>query len=165
MSTQTMYTASTVRKSALLRAYPHMNGNLTNNTTPDGKSRTHSFELNVEKRFAKGFNLNFGYTALSGARRLLLLRMGSGTVVETSNKRPSAADIGTAVFEFPFGKAKRLGECRQGAQLRHRRLADGVHLRLSAGRCSMWGNVFYYGSDIKRHHQGRQDLGQMVQHG
>ena len=150
MSTQTMYTASTVRKSALLRAYPHMNGNLTNNTTPDGKSRTHSFELNVEKRFAKGFNLNFGYTALSvREKNFYFYEWDPEPSWRTSNNGRPQRIVGTAVFEFPFGKGKRFG-ANAGKALNY--VIGGWQTAFTyeyqPGPLLDWGNVFYYGSDI-----------------
>ncbi len=57
MSTLSQFTSTTIQKNRLLRAFPQMNG-LYNNADPVGKATVHSLEVNFQRRFSKGFNLN-----------------------------------------------------------------------------------------------------------
>jgi hypothetical protein len=63
MSTLGQFTATTIAKNRLLRAFPHMNG-LTNSTNPGGKARTHAMEVNFTRRMSRGLMLNASYTRM-----------------------------------------------------------------------------------------------------
>jgi hypothetical protein len=106
--------------------------------------------LNVEKRFAKGFNLNFGYTALSvREKNFYFYEWDPEPSWRTSNNGRPQRIVGTAVFEFPFGKGKRFG-ANAGKALNY--IIGGWQTAFTyeyqPGPLLDWGNVFYYGSDI-----------------
>jgi hypothetical protein len=48
-------------QSTLIRPYLNFNGSLSS-TEYIGKARTHSLEINSERRFSEGFNLTFSCT-------------------------------------------------------------------------------------------------------
>ncbi len=151
MSQQGMYTSSTIRKATLLRAFPQMNGGgVTNNTTPAGKARTHQFELNVEKRFSHGFNFNFGWTALSVRQKdFYYYEWDSEPTWRTSNNGRPQRIVGTVVYEFPFGKGKKLlGNASRPLNLIVGGWQTAWTYEYQPGPLLDWGNVFYYGNDI-----------------
>jgi hypothetical protein len=150
MSQNSFFTNPTIRKANLLRAYPQMANALTNGQDSAGQTRTHEFLLNVQKRFAQGFNLNVGYTALKVRQAdFFFYEWDAEPSWRTSNNgRPHRLTI-TGVFEFPFGKGKRFG----GNSGRLLNLLIGgwqsaVTYEFQPGGLVDWGNVFYYGSDI-----------------
>lgn len=151
MSQQGLFTGTTIRKSTLLRAFPQQNaGTLNNNTVPDGKVRTHEFDLNVEKRFARGFNFNFGWTALSvREKNFYFYEWDTEPSWRTSNNGRPQRIVATGIFEFPFGKGKRFG---RGWSRPLDMLLGGwqtsATYEYQPGALLDWGNVFYYGSDI-----------------
>jgi hypothetical protein len=151
MSLQSMYTSSTIRKSTLLRAFPQMNGGIVNNnTTPAGKARTHQIELNVEKRFSHGFNFNFGYTAMSvREKNFYYYEWDAEPSWRTSNNGRPQRIVGTVVYEFPFGKGKRLfGSASKPLDLLIGGWQTAWTYEYQPGPLLDWNNAFHYGSDI-----------------
>ncbi len=150
MGLQTMYTSSTVRKANLLRPFPQMNGNLTNNTVPDGKVRTHSFELSVQKRFSRGFNLNFGYTALKvREKNFYFNECDTEPSWRTSNAGRPQRVVSSGIFEFPFGRGKRFGNhIGRALDLLIGGWQTGVTYEFQPGALLDWGNLFYYGQNL-----------------
>jgi hypothetical protein len=150
MATQGFYTSSTIRRHALLRAFPAMNGSgVTNNSSPNGKSKTHSFELNVEKRFSRGFNLNFGYSALAARDSFYLNEFDPAPSWRLSNNGRPQRVTGTAVFEFPFGNGKRFGSSwSRPLDLILGGWQTAWTYEYQPGPLLDWGNVFYYGNDL-----------------
>jgi hypothetical protein len=63
LSTLAQFTQPTIQKNRLLRPFPHMNG-LTNSADTSGSMRTHAMEINFQRRFTAGFNLNASYTRM-----------------------------------------------------------------------------------------------------
>ena len=150
MSVQGFYTSTTIRKSQLLRAFPQMNGNLTNNTTSDGRSKTDQFQLNVTKRFSKGFNLNFGYTALKARTAdFYYYEWDTQPTWRTSNNGRPQRVVASSVFEWPFGRGKRfLGSASRPLNLLVGGWQTGATYEFQPGGLLDWGNVFYYGQSI-----------------
>ncbi len=152
MSTNGFFTSATIRKSQLLRAFPHMAGNLTNNTTPTGHVKTHDFELSVEKRFSKGFTMNFGYTGLKvREQNFYFNEFDPEPSWRTSNNGRPHRVVASGVFEWPFGKGKRFGAgARKPLDLLIGGWQTGVTYEFQPGPLLDWGNVFYNGniSDI-----------------
>jgi hypothetical protein len=70
MSTLAQFTSPTIQKNRLLRPFPHMNG-LNNSATPTGEARTHALELNFQRRFSRGFNLNASYSRMLQENRTI----------------------------------------------------------------------------------------------
>jgi len=150
MSQQAFFTNATIRKANLLRVYPHMNNNLTNNQESVGKARTHAFELSVEKRFSKGFNFNLGYTALKvREKNFYFNQFDAEPSWRTSNNGRPHRLVATGVFEWPFGKGKAFGS---GAGRALNLLIGGwqtaATYEFQPGGLLDWGNVFFYGQDV-----------------
>ncbi len=150
MSTQGFYTSATIRKSTLLRVFPAMNGNLTNNVEPSGKASTQSIELNIEKRFSRGFNLNFGYTALKvRAADFYYYEWDAEPTWRTSNNGRPQRVVGSAIFEMPSAAGKRFrGNANPVLDLCIGGWRTASNYEYQPGPLLDWGNVFYYGSDI-----------------
>lgn len=145
LSTLGAFTAPTVAKNRLLRAFPHMNG-LFDNADPSGKAKTHAFEANFTRRFARGFNLNASYTRMS-QRNLTIFENefdAAPTVWWPSDTARPHRLTATAIIEFPFGKGRRWFQ--QGV-LNH--ILGGWQLattyEFQNGTLLAWGNLFYNG--------------------
>lgn len=150
MSALSMYTSSTIRKATLLRPFPQMNGNLTNNTVPAGVVKTHSFEAIMQKRFSRGFNLNFGYTALKAREKNFYFNeFDPDPSWRTSNNGRPQRVVGSGLFEFPFGRGKRFGaDVGRAWDLLIGGWQTGVTYEFQPGGLLDWGNVFYYGQNL-----------------
>jgi hypothetical protein len=149
MSTQSFFTSSTIRKSQLLRLFPQMNG-LTNNTTTDGYNRDHEFQLNVEKRFSQGFNLNFGYTAMKLRAADFYYNEWDQAPTErlSNNGRPQRV-VASGIFEVPFGRGKRfLGNVSHPLDLMVGGWQVGATYEWQPGPLLGWGNIYFYGNDV-----------------
>jgi hypothetical protein len=145
LSTQSFFTSATIRKQQLLRAFPHMNG-LNDRFAPLGEVRTHAFELQFQKRFSKGFNLNFAYTRLSDRDATSFYNEFDSAPfwVESNEGRPHRVTA-TGIYEFPFGKGRRylssgpLSWIVGGFQ-------TAATFEYQPGPLLDWGsNIFYYG--------------------
>jgi hypothetical protein len=148
MSTQSFFTSSTIRKAQLLRLYPQMNG-LTDNTTTDGHNRVHELEVNVEKRFAQGFNLNFGYTAMKLRAADFYFNEWDQSPTErlSNNGRPQRI-VGSGIYELPFGHGKHFfGGASRPLDVIVGGWQMGATYEWQPGPLLGWGNVFYYGND------------------
>lgn len=152
MQTNGFFTSKTIRKNQLLRAFPHMaSGNGLRNTFDYGYyTRSDEFQVNFEKRFSKGWNLNIGYTAMKLREADFLWKEWDTKPTErTSNDGRPQRLIGTGIYELPFGKGKKFG----GSVSRPVNLLIGgwqlaATYEWQPGPLIDWGNVFYYGSDI-----------------
>jgi hypothetical protein len=150
MSQNAFFTNATIRKANLLRVYPHMNNNLTNNQESVGRARTHAFELNVEKRFSQGFNFNLGYTALKVKEKTFYFnQFDAEPSWRTSNNGRPHRIVATGVFEWPFGKGKRFGSnAGRVLDLLIGGWQTAATYEFQPGPLIDWGNVFYYGQDL-----------------
>jgi hypothetical protein len=147
MSTLAFYTSTTIRKSQLLRAFPQMNG-LNNGTITNGTNRTREFQLSVDKRFSKGFNFNFGYTAqyLRAADFFYNEWDEAPTERVSNNGRPHRI-VATGIFEFPFGKGKRfLGAAPKVVDLMFGGWQIAATYEYQPGPLLDFGNVYFYGN-------------------
>ncbi len=144
LGTQTFFTSPTIRKNQLLRAYPQMNG-LTDGMAPSGKSRTDSMELQLQKRFSQGFDLNFSYTLSRGREAdFYFNEFDTEPTYRPSNDLRPHRMAGTGIWEIPVGKGRRFG---QTGLVNH--LAGGFQLaatlEFQQGPLLGFGNLFYYG--------------------
>lgn len=146
MSTLGQFTSPTIAKNRLLRPFPHMNG-LTNTAASVGKARTHAFEANLQRRFARGFNLNASYTRMLQENKTFIENEFEQTpsiwwVSDTARPHRFTA---TGIFEFPFGKGRRF---LQSGILNH--LLGGWQMaatyEFQPGPLLGWGNLFYQGN-------------------
>src|SRR5262249_42434633 len=143
MSQSSFFTNATVQKQVLLRAFPQMNNNLTDNTQTVGQADTHSFELNLQKRFSRGFNLGIGYTALKvNERNFYFNEFDTDPSWRTSNNGRPHRLTGTAVFEWPFGRGKRfLGNASRWLDLVVGGWQTSATYEWQPGPLLDWGNV------------------------
>jgi len=143
------FTSSSARKNQLLRPYPHLTG-LTDSTAPVGAARSHEFDVKFERRFAKGFNLNVGYTALRVREAdYFANEFDSGPGWRTSNEGRPQRFLATGIMELPFGRGRALlktglpNHILGGWQV-------GLTYEYQPGQLLNFSNLFYYGklSDI-----------------
>jgi hypothetical protein len=101
------FTSKTIQVSQLVRPFEQMNG-LKQSNVPAGLAKTHSLTVNLNRRFANGFTLNFGYTRLS-------TREATGYSNDfnsepywrlSNNGRPTRVAI-SGVYEIPFGSGRK----------------------------------------------------------
>jgi len=151
MATNGFFTSKTIQKNKLLRAYSQMNS-VTDNTYPSSWTRSHEFQLNVEKRFSKGFNMNVGYTTMQLHEADHYFYEWDQTPTEriSNDGRPHRI-VGSAIWEVPVGKGKRFFS---GANKTMDLIAGGWQFGATyeyqpGGLLGDWNaNVFYYGSDM-----------------
>jgi hypothetical protein len=107
MATVAYFTSPTIRRERLLRPYPQMNG-LTNSLVNSGEVKTHSIELMVQRRFSRGFNLNFSYTRMWDRTADFYSNEFDALPAwrESNESRPHRVTA-TGIYEFPFGKGRR----------------------------------------------------------
>ena len=146
MSTNGFFTSATIRKSQLLRAYTQMNG-LTNRTSNDGTNRTREFQLSVDKRFSRGFNFNFGYTAqYLRAADFYYYEWDTVPTERLSNNGRPHRIVASGIFEFPFGKGKHfLNSSSRILDLMFGGWQAAATYEYQPGALLDFGNVFFYG--------------------
>ena len=134
----TTLTGSTVQRQQLLRPSPQFTG-ITERTTPQASSFFHMGQVRVEKRFSHGFQLlgNYLYS------KLLERRSRLNDVDPLPEKRISSDDrpqrfVLSLTWDLPFGKGKAIGGWT----------VAGIYT-VQAGQPLGWGNVIYYGGDLK----------------
>ena len=149
MNANGFFTSSIIRKSQLLRPFPHMNG-LTNNTEYSSYTRSDEFQVSFEKRYSQGFNLNIAYTAMK-------LREADFYWNEFDTKRTERPSndgrphrlTGTGVYTVPVGKGRKF---LSGANRAVDAIVGGWQFAATyewqPGPLIDWGNPFYYGSDV-----------------
>jgi hypothetical protein len=145
MSTLSQFTSTTIQKNRLLRPFPHMNG-LFDSADPSGKARTHTLELNFQRRFARGFSLNASYSRMHHENFTIIeneFDTAPSVWWPSDTARPHRFTA-TGIYEFPFGKGRAFA--RSGI-LNH--IFGGWQMALTyefqPGTLLAWGNLFYYG--------------------
>jgi hypothetical protein len=147
MSTLGGFTSATVQRNRLLREYPHMSS-LNQSNNPIGKARTHAMEATFQRRFSRGFNLNFSYTRMH--------QEGFTTIENEFERTPRIwwpnntarphRITATGIFQLPFGRGRAY---LQDGVLNH--ILGGWQIALTYefqnGPLLGWGNLFY-GGDI-----------------
>ncbi|MBM3735956.1 MAG: TonB-dependent receptor [Acidobacteria bacterium] len=144
ISPQGFFTSPTIRKSQLLRPFPHLQG-LARRNDPAGRVKTHDLQATIERRFAAGVMLYATYTRLSNTDRDLFLNEFDALPSwrESNNGRPHRIVL-NAIWELPFGKRRALvnsgplAHVVGGWQL-------GVSWEAQPGPLLDFGNLFYYG--------------------
>ncbi len=151
LATQGFFTSTTIRKSSLLRPFPHMNG-LTNSAASLGEVKTHELQITVERRFSRGLSFNFGYTHMyNRTADYFHDEFDSQPSWRDSNTSRPHRIVGTTVYELPFGKGRTWA--RQGLM---NYLLGGLQLSATyewqPGPLLDFGNLFYYGNleDIRK---------------
>jgi len=142
-------TSSTIARERLLRPYPHFDG--VTHSRFDGYSWYHSLQVQVEKRFSKGYTLVGSYTfsKFMQATELLNADDARPTEVISDFDRPHRFAV-SGIWELPFGRGRRwltsthpvLSRIVGGWQL------NGIW-SFQSGAPLSWGNIIFYGPDIK----------------
>ncbi len=149
MNTNGFFTSPTIRRSQLLRPFPHMNG-LTNNTEYSAYTKSHEFQASFEKRFAKGWNLNLALTSMNLREAdIFLNEFDTQRTERPSNDGRPVRFTATGVYELPFGKGKALySSANRAMDL----LVGGWQLAATyeyqPGALTDFGNLFYYGNNV-----------------
>jgi len=150
LSTQSFFTGSTVQKQVLLRAFPHMNG--LNGLRPGvsfadarGANKYHDFQVRLEKRFSRGFQSALMYTRAYGkVQDVYYNQFDASPSYQTNNGVRPHRLVWTAIYELPFGKARRWAN---SGPLEH--IVGGWQLswiyQYQTGPATSWSNVFFYG--------------------
>ncbi len=143
------FRASTISRERLLRAFPHFDS--VSSSSFDGYSWYHSLQLNVQKRFSRGYTLMGSYTFSKFMEATTLLNGDDPrpTEVISDMDRPHRFSA-SGIWELPFGRARRWGRnvhpvlsgFISGWQL------NGIWTWQS-GAPLAWGNIIFYSPDIK----------------
>ncbi len=147
MSTLSFFASPIIRRHQLLRPFPHMNS-LTQLNLPEGRGRTQSMEVSVDRRFSRGFSARVAYTLLKGEERIRTLDEFAlpQEYMETQNGRPHRFTV-AGILELPFGKGRRY---LNGGVASH--LLGGWQIASTyewqPGQLVEFPNLFYYG-DLK----------------
>lgn len=100
--------ATTRSRSALLRPIPQFGA--VNTTTNEGYSWYHSLQVQLERRFSKGFTVQGSYTFSKFMEAVAYLNAGDARPVETiSDFDIPHRIVSSGIYELPFGKGKRFG--------------------------------------------------------
>jgi len=145
MSTLSMFTSTSITKHSLLRPFPHMNG-LFDSASNIGSARTHAFELNFQRRFARGLALNASYTRMLQENRIFLDNEfeTEPTIWYPSDTARPTRFTASGIYELPFGKGR---PYFQSGILNH--ILGGWQVaatyEFQPGPLLAWGNIFYNG--------------------
>lgn len=147
MSTNPFFTSATIRKSALLSPYAHMNG-LTQ-TVPLGKVRTHELNASFQRNYANGSSFIVNYTKLYNyAADYFPNAFDQKPAWQPSNAGRPHRLTGTAVLEMPFGKRRRWAQQGVGAML-----LGGFQLtamgEYQPGELLTWSPTLFYTGDLQ----------------
>jgi hypothetical protein len=149
LATLGFFTSATIQKQQLLRAFPQMSG-LTQSNAALGQANTDSLQIVVQRRFAKGFNLNAGYTRMRArAADFFYNEFDADATLRDSNDARPHRFVAGGIYEFPFGRGRAF--LKQGI-LSH--VVGGFQAAATyewqPGALLDWGNLYYYGnpSDI-----------------
>ncbi|MGH8246693.1 MAG: TonB-dependent receptor, partial [Gammaproteobacteria bacterium] len=141
---QGRFSGTTIRRHELLRAYPHLT-RLQNTTSPDGRVRYSALEVQLEKRFSRGFMFTGLYTfADSETRDWYANEFDALPSWRPNNNTLPHRFVFTAIYEFPFGPGKRLLSSGLAGQLLGGWQLSTVFQKQS-GPAISWGNEFYLG--------------------
>jgi hypothetical protein len=145
LTTLGQFTSTTIAKNRLLRPFPQMNG-LNDSAQNTGSARTHALELNFQRRFAQGFNLNASYSRILQENRVFLDNEfdTEPTIRYASDTARPHRFTATGIYELPFGKGRAFF---QKGILNH--VLGGWQVaatyEFQNGPLLAWGNIFYKG--------------------
>jgi len=106
MSTNSFFTSTTIHQSVLWAPFAQMNG-LTA-TVPRGKAKTEELDISINRRFAKGFNVNAAYTRLGlWAADYFPNQFDTSPAFEPSNNGRPHRFMASTVIDLPFGTGRR----------------------------------------------------------
>ena len=137
-----------VSRAQLLKPYPHF----VNMSTADdvGYSWYHSFQMRVEKRFARGFTAHVSYTWSKFMEGIAYLNDTDPRPSEVISPQDRTHHVAvTAIYELPFGGGRTF---LSGARGWVEHVAGGWQIQGiyqgQTGPPLNFGNIIFYGSDI-----------------
>ena len=144
MSTLGFFTASTIQKNRLLRAFPQINGLSTSQY--NGEAKNNSLQVLFQRRLSKGFNFNASYTYSDASNWTTIINEFDPAPRQwtpTNSPLPNRFNA-TGIYEFPFGHGRTF--LKTGI-LSH--VVGNWQVALTydfqQGPFLSWGNYFYYG--------------------
>jgi hypothetical protein len=149
----TSLNGSTVALSQLLRPYPQYYGDNSLRTRPEnlGYSIYHLLGVRIDKRFSHGLQVltSWSFSKMIAATSMLNPSDPAPERKVPTEDRPQVLVL-SGSYELPFGKGKLLGASASPWQ---RALIGGWKLggiaTIQSGAALAWGNVIYYGGDIR----------------
>lgn len=146
-----LYTASVISRSQLLRPYPHFTG--LSRERYDGASSYHAFQARAEKRFSEGYTLMGSYAWSKYLEQVTLLNPTDAQYEKRLNSADSPHRLAlSGIYEVPFGRGRRFGSSWSGLT---QALLGGFQLQgilqYQAGLPLTLGNIYFSGnlSDLK----------------
>jgi len=151
LGTQGFFSSTTIRKHQLLRQFPNLNDSSGLRPGVDyksvrGKNKYHDFQLQVEKRFARGFQTSLLYTFAHGEEADYYHNQFDPMplVFRPQDALRPHRLAWTAIWELPFGRGRRW---ITSGPAQH--LAGGWQLswiyQFQNGSATGWDNRFFYG--------------------
>lgn len=141
--------ATNIARERLLRRFPHFDG--VSSSSYEGYSWYHSLQLNVQKRFSKGYTVMGSYTFSKFMQATELLNQDDPrpTEVISDMDRPHRFSL-SGIWELPFGKGRRW---LAGVNPVVERIVGGWQINgiwaWQSGFPLNWGNIIFYSPDIK----------------
>lgn len=149
LRTQSLFTASTIRKQALLRPYPLMGTDFRSQKSFEdskGYGWYRDLQVQFERRFSKGFQSSVMYTwTKSTVADWYANEFDAKPTERPNNNSLPHRFVWSAIYQLPFGKGRQLV---QSGPLQH--IVGGWQLswiyQIQSGPCTgNWGNRFFYG--------------------
>jgi hypothetical protein len=102
------FRGATIARQQLLRPYPHF-GNITT-TANDGQSWYNALQLNLERRFSRGYTFSANYTYSRFEEALVRLNAGdpAPTRMISDMDTPHKVSL-SGIWELPFGHGRMFG--------------------------------------------------------
>src|SRR5262245_57401528 len=149
MSTLGFFTGRTIAKHQLLRPFPHMTG-LNRQFAPIGKNSYHAMQMRFDKRFSSGltFNTHWEWSHTRSKDFFNNEFDAEPDWRESDNSRPHRW-VATGIYELPIGKEKRLLNRTGLMNAIFGGWQIGAIWQYQSGEVIDWGNVFYYGSNLR----------------
>jgi hypothetical protein len=144
-SAGTAFRSTNIARERLLRPFPQFDS--VNTTNNDGYSWYHSLQLNLEKRFSKGYTVNAAYTYSKFMEAVEYLNAADPrpTQVISGEDRPHRFVV-SGIYELPFGKGRQFlaGVNRVAAHFVSGWQVSGIYA-FQSGPMLNFGNVIYFG--------------------
>jgi hypothetical protein len=148
MANLAQFNQPTIAKNRLLRPFPHLN-DLRNTAESVGEMRTHALELNFQRRFASGFNLNASYSRMLQENKVFYDNEFdvTPTVYWPSDTARPHRFTATGIYQLPFGRGR--AYLKEGV-LNH--ILGGWQIaatyEFQNGPLLAWGGNLFYRGDL-----------------